>query len=256
MRGLYLLRQDVDEKESLDNLINTVGLACEGFRPIWRSVSVAALDRTATMMAGPFFTSDEYPIPVTSDGAMTPVMQVDLRDMSGLTPHDFGDGLFQLWCDVGWDARTRACIRVIPRSEVSNDLMTPFDHVGFADVGTGPIPEELAYNPEYDTVLVLNGFESLGVQCQEGYLDAHASNIDPDLLSNVADDLYDFGQCVSVENNIHFFGSFYPIQYSASEVGDICFISLAPWGSSGNAQIFFEGGIVEADRFFLRESLR
>lgn len=253
---LRTYRQSVDSDDSLDDLIKTIELATEGFRPRWISRLTSEMDRTATMMAGPFFTSDEYPIPVTSDGVMTPVMQVDLRDMLGLTPHDVGDGLFQLWCDVGWDARTRACIRVIPRSEVSNELMTPFDHVGFANLGSGPIPEELVYCAANDTALVLDGFESLGIQCQQGYLDAHASNIDPDLLSDVADDLYDFGQCVGVENDIHFLGSFYPIQYSAAEVGDICFISLAPWGSSGNAQVFFEGGIAESDRFFMRESLR
>lgn len=92
----------------------------------WRflvdEMPLKAVDRSKSMLKGPFFITKEYPIPKTEDGKyMIPIIQADLRDLSKLRGVPLGDGLLQVW----WTWNENQC-RVIPRKVVSELVPLPF----------------------------------------------------------------------------------------------------------------------------------
>lgn len=85
-------------------------------------ISFKKVDRRASMLKGPFFINEEYPIPRKKDGKlMVPIVQSDLRDLSKLRGLPLGDGLLQAWW--AWDEWE---CRVIPREIVRNSEPLPF----------------------------------------------------------------------------------------------------------------------------------
>jgi hypothetical protein len=84
-------------------------------------VPLEKLDRRKGMLAGPLFTSINYPWPTAKKRKMQPVCQVDLRDATQISGQSFGDGLLQVWLADYNDP----LIRVIPRGEVESNLLTP-----------------------------------------------------------------------------------------------------------------------------------
>jgi len=82
------------------------------------------VDRRGSMLKGPFFITEEYPIPrepYDDKRLMAPIIQADLRELSKLRGLPLGDGLLQVWSVTGqWETR------VIPRHVVDNDKPLPF----------------------------------------------------------------------------------------------------------------------------------
>jgi len=80
------------------------------------------VDRSKSMMKGPFFITEEYPVPITREGKlMVPIIQVDLRELSKLRGLPLGDGLLQAWRTWNDDQ-----CRVIPRQVVDLQEPLPF----------------------------------------------------------------------------------------------------------------------------------
>jgi hypothetical protein len=234
--------QGIKKGEVQNPFLQTIEFSAEGFAPNLTWTAVANLDRTCSMFAGPFYTSSRHPIPVTSDRMLAPVVQLDLKEITELSGFQLGDGLLQLWCDMELMNTNRGLVRVIPRDEVIAAEMTDFDFVSSLSVDDiAPMPEELTYNKEDDEVRVISGCTSVGLQCQTSYLlGVYSDEIPEEVLAPILKDIERFQEITEVESNLHLMGSFYPIQYSAVDVGGFCLINFPGWGSSGNAQIIFQ----------------
>lgn len=221
-----------------NELLQTISLSAEGWVPTVSTVELAHVDRTVSMIAGPFFTSADYPIPGPEDGKWLPIIQLDLRQLQGLSELNLGDGLLQLWCDANYENSDRGFVRIIPREDVIPASMTGFDFV-MPDVEVTPVSSDYIVDPDAETVMVITGFESVGLQCQTGYLDLHAQDLDEQVLEPIAAEIDRFkGLVSSFGIDLQLFGSFYPIQYSAAEVDAFCLVSFPRWGSDGSAQVF------------------
>ena len=226
-------------QEPTHPLIQTLELSAEGFKPVVVALPISELDRTASMLAGPFFTSAENPIPITPDGMLMPIVQIDLRQIRMLNGFDLGDGLLQLWCDPDWENADRGMVFVIPREEVEAQQLTPFAYVPHPAADSSPAPGDLVFDPSATTVQVISGYESVGLQCQTSYLDVYSEDLPDDAGDSITSDIKKFQELTECSSELHFLGSFYPIQYSAADVGWNCLIHFPTWGSDGNAQIFY-----------------
>jgi hypothetical protein len=238
------------------DLVQTLELSAEAWQPIVEVVNVADLDRTRSLLSGPFFTSDEYPIPVNKHGMLMPVAQLDLRHLSCLGGPDLGDGLFQLWCDHAFNASAREVVRVIPRADVQLEKMTSFAFV-LPEFDVTPIDPDLCYDPDAESVKLIAGFQSLGMQCQTGYLDVYTEGLGEAIHDPISEDLEKYKEITSFKSqDVQIFGSFYPIQYSAADIGMPCLVSFRNWGSAGNAQVFYASENSNELWFRFEESLR
>lgn len=256
--GSSIKKSRSKKPEPKNPLLQTIELSAEGFAPILTSVPITELDRRASMLAGPFFTSPKHPIPETSNGMRLPVVQLDLSEMSELSGQELGNGLLQLWCERDWFSTSRGYMHVISGQDVKGQTLTPFDYSSPGEAESLPMPEELTFSTGWNKVDVISGYESMGLQCQTGYLQVYTEDIPDDVLDSIADDFERFQELTNLDNKFHLFGSFYPIQYSAVDVGIgwNCLVHFPTWGSQGNAQVFYqrdaEGDIV----FRFEESLR
>lgn len=243
--------------EPKNSFLQTIELSAEGFSPSLSKVPVAELDRTSSMLAAPFYTNASYPIPHTSKGMLAPVVQLNLQEIVELSGFPLGDGLLQLWCDPQWTNDRRGVVRVIPRDEVTIADMTSFDYVPHPEAENSPIPEDLTFDPDADEVQVIVGYTSIGLQCQTSYLlGVYSDDVPDEILNPIVELVERFQELTEVTSNLHVLGSFYPIQYSAVDVGGYCLINFPEWGSCGNAQVIFELHGDDAMSFSFEESLR
>lgn len=193
-------------------------------------------DRTRSMLEGPFFTSDEYPWPSGDEGKYaSPVVQIDLREVTRLKGNDYGDGLLQVFIA---DDSSNFEIRVIPRSDVNENQMTPCPQ-GTEDQFAGFITGKywLGYGGVVSQIV---GYEEPVLSAHVYASDGAPEDDDPDLFKEIFEKM----ESLSInDSGTHMFGTFYPIQYPHSEYGgeilmaldsDLCY----SWGDSGNAQIF------------------
>lgn len=98
---------------------------------------------------------------------------------------------------------------------------------------------------------------SLGMQCQTGYLDVYTEDLDEAIHEAISEDLVKYKEITSFKSrDVQIFGSFYPIQYSAADIGMPCLICFRSWGSDGNAQVFYAGNSIDGLWFGFEESLR
>jgi hypothetical protein len=191
------------------------------------------------MLAGPLFTSVDYPIPSTEKGMMLPVAQLSLVEISSLSGQDFGDGLLQLWCDPDWDSSSRGFVRVVPRADLDSQTITPFDYEPHPGASSSPLPIEHIFDPSAIDIDVITGYESVGLQCQTNYFDVYCDDVPADVIESLSGDLERFQKLIDTKNQLHVLGRFYPIQYSAVDIEWNCLMHFPTWGSSGNAQIFY-----------------
>ena len=198
------------KKDHAHPLIQTLELSAEGFKPVLMPVPIGELDRTLSMMAGPFFTSADNPIPSTSKGMLLPVVQLDLRAIRLLSGHDLGDGLLQLWCDPDWGNSDRGRVIVIPREEVDTQALTPFVYEPHPNAYESPVSSDWVFDPNATEVQVISACESVGLQCQTGYLTGE--DLPDDVWDSVADDIEKFSELTECDSELHLLGSFYPIQ--------------------------------------------
>ena len=239
-----------------NSFLRTIVLSAEGFTPLITSTPLPAVDRACSMFAGPFFTSAAFPIPSNSAGSLLPIVQLDLREIGQLANRQFGDGLLQLWCDPSWDNESRGLVRLLPREDVADRRPTAFSYVLNADASDSPVNEDFIFDPAYGTVRTICGYESVGLQCQGGYLDVYAEEITEEIWTSIEHDISRFIEVTEHENTLHIFGSFYPIQYSAANVDMECLVHFPRWGSDGNAQLLYRE-VAEGEMVFaFMESLR
>ena len=213
-------------------------------------------DRRSSMIVGPFFTSDEFPIPATCSGMMCPVVQIDLRTASALSGDDLRDGLLQFWYDTGDSYPSQGHIRVIPRDAVDGQAPTDFEWVAPADLGESSLPTELWFDPDQETVKTIKGLVSTGLRSQDSYINVYWGELDEQFTDEIRERLQAFREGTEYTNSMHLFGTFYPVQYSASDVGMKCLFHFPRWGSDGNAQLFYEVCGPDSFVFRFRESVR
>lgn len=228
------------KKAPKNQFLHNIELSAEGFQAVLTSVPLSQLDRTSSMLAGPFFTSAEYPIPLAAKGMMLPVAQLKLSEISKLSGLDFGESLLQLWCDPTWSNESRALVRLVPSADVNLQTLTPFEYEPHPEADNSPLPNELLFDPLAANIDVISGYESSGLQCQTNYCDVYSEDLSEEIYELIADDLQQFQELINTDEKLHVLGSFYPIQYSAVDMGMNCLIAFPSWGSSGNAQVLYE----------------
>ncbi len=221
-------------------------------------VPLKDVDRRKPMLKGPFFLTEDFPIPRTSDGKfMAPLIQADLRDLSKIRGLPFGDGLLQAWyCDY------IEC-RVIPRQVVEKQDPIPFptDIDQFSEYA-------LSYIKDWITV------KRFGETLQEservvpmllGYQDPFIC-VQPRFLVDITWDEFvaergremedspepaDFTRLIELLRKLeddhhygdHAFGSFHALQVSAKDMdSDPLFVFESDnfsFGDTGNAHIMY-----------------
>ncbi len=240
--------------DSLDweNLLTEIALTAESFRITFKSCSSQNTDRRASMLCGPFFTSTAYPIPMGKSGAMMPLVQLVLYQLSAAVQDPLGDGLLQLWCDT---LSLEGVIRVIPRSKVLEEAMEPFIFevpklcFGDDDFDGFPLPSWFNLDPVGDSIDVIDAcmpgpFESQ-LDCSD-----YGRFLNQILDKDLRNDLSKFEKIAKEKTieNLTFFGTYPVIQYSNSDTNAFCLLSISDWGSSGSAEIFYKlnpGGATE-----------
>ena len=219
-----------------------IQLSAESFDVTFQPCNPQTVDRTASMLSGPFFTSKKFPIPTVNKEMLYPIVQIDLQIASALISEPLGDGLLQLWYDINAD---EGIVRVIPRSELTVDKETGFEFVPAKNFDGFPLPVCWGSDPNEETVLVMSKYKSTGISTQAEY---------PEIYLNDADEEYEVPKSLfklvkkfnhiapdKSSSAVHMFGTFSPIQYSAADVACKCLFHIAgDWGSSGNAQVFYK----------------
>lgn len=222
-------------------LSSTIELSAEGFEPVFKEVHAHAVDRRSSMMTGPLFTSASYPVPTNaSGGVMLAMMQMDLEDFSFAAKDDLGDGLLQWWFDT---ENEEALIRLVPWQEVHGAVLTAFDDRASdsSSFDAHPLPSNWVKDfcgPMVKTIVALN---SRGFQSQSNTINALCWNLGEDITEwlRVLVTLYTEKAPYTLRGPVGLLGTFYPIEYSVEEVGMKCLVSIADWGASGGAQIFY-----------------
>lgn len=213
------------------DLYRTVEHSAESFDLILESKLPSEIDRTASMLFGPFFTSLEFPVP-TDDGEMLfPIVQIDLQAISELTAIPLGDGLLQLWHQID---KRREEIVLIPRKAVSLERITNFPD----DLPPMEFPVDASYS-RGDEVEMIVGLESKGFQCQDDCRVLVRGLLEKGISPELQRLLERFGELVFFQDSMHMFGTFYPIQYSDRNFDGKCLFNINDWGSQGNAQLLY-----------------
>ena len=223
-----------DDKDVLSEANNVVE-EIEYAGPAWRlrtlTVPVEMADRRKSMLGGPFFTSEEYPWPRATSGKFAdPVAQIDLKAVSELRSMPFGDGMLQVW-NADYQ---HPIIRIIPRDVIETAEMTPVAPTSEGDFEWTFVPTEWVSGGGVQQIL---GFEG---PLFSGHISLDDFASPPELKR-----LADLGKVLTQnDSGLHLFGTFYPVQYTASEKGLPVFLALDCdhgyfWGDSGTAQIFY-----------------
>ena len=236
----------VDKTSYEHKLLRTVELSNESFDAIVAAQNPNQVDRTASMLPGPFFTSEAYPIPVGKNGkAMTPIVQVDLCWASKFIDERLGNDLVQVWYDR---AKFEGYLRVIPRKLLNISNMTEFELKIGKRYNTFPVPYHWESYLQGGNVTQIVGVISRGIRSQTSSLEMYREGSDflrERLSSELIKSLKTFEKITRYEFSgadapVGFGGTFYPIQYSAVDANRPCLlVTSGDWGASGGAQIFY-----------------
>jgi len=122
IEGTYPKKGDGYEFNNLGGALEDALRGCLKWELLIDEIPFTEVDRRKSMLKGPFFITDKYPIPCVNGGEfMIPIIQADLRELSSLSRLPLGDGLLQVW----WAGTTDEC-RVIPRKVVDKQEPLPF----------------------------------------------------------------------------------------------------------------------------------
>ena len=220
-----------------------------GFRTVTLPTRVA--NRFRSMFQGPFYTSESYPWPTLESGIYaSPLLQLDLREAREVSRSCFGDGLLQLFERDGDDF----IIRVIPRSEISEDQITPYPD-------QGPDIFE-SYTIENSWACKSNPLVTHIIGYQEPFLSAElyaeADEDAPKIFHQIVSKMEALRDQSMEHSGPHLFGTFPSIQYRPHEISGEVLVSLDGmegyvWGDDGNAQLFFKRD-GEQVHFFIESS--
>lgn len=220
-------------------LLTEVELVAESFDLSLKACPLQDIDRRVSMLAGPFFTSSEHPVPKAGLGVMFPVLQLELKELSAAIKEDLGDGLIQIWYDL---KAQQELIRVIPAADVKEQVMTEFEWIPVAIEDAFPIPHYWNLDPVGKGVQVISGLTSKGVQTTHDCFGAcyfDASNDEKCWLWSLLQ-VFEKIAPEKFTHPIQMFGTHGVIQYSASDVKMNRLINLSDWGSTGHAQVFYK----------------
>jgi ankyrin repeat protein len=203
--------------------------------------------RSASMIGGEFFTTNEYP----QNYGWMPVIQLDLREVSGLIGRNVGDGLLQLWYVQGQDIldNERQKIIVVPRSQISEMLLTEWHAHDYDEAEFTPIDPLTSdwcsyyWWRRWDNIV---GVISKGVQCQNKLIESIVLSLNNHIDSKFSDKILLFSNLCAFEDpgwnskSISLFGSFEPKIHSSADVNAECLVAFHSWGPSnvGNSQLF------------------
>lgn len=233
LRGLYQ-----DNEFFRDNLfvLEELERAAPGFDLMVRRAKSATGDRRASMLTGPFFSSETCPWPFSGDSPMAPVVQIDLRVPSIIKGLDFGDGLLQVFSAVDggeW------IVRVVPRSVVENESPDPVPKMEM-EQGSVASLDWASDGGEFDEIVGLGEpFFSSMTRCDLSWV--------PDDFPLEVKEFCERVDAVSGHSYgpTRLFGSFDFIQYLPSE-RPFCLVCIDSvdcrfkWGVDGSAQVFYE----------------
>lgn len=211
-----------------------IAYAAPAWNPKFFVIPTPFADRTRSMLEGPFFTNDNYPWPEGADADFaSPVVQIDLSEISSLRDKDYGDGLLQVFI-----ANSEFVIRVIPRFEVQHSKLTAIPS-NIEDDYSGYFTEKY-WLGDGAVVSQIIGYEEPSLSANVYSSDGGPNDQDPPIFNEIFSRMESL--CMN-DAGIHMFGTFYPIQYKHSDVGGEVFMSLDSgdvfnWGDCGNAQIF------------------
>jgi hypothetical protein len=215
--------------------------SAESFDVIFDVCSPANVDRTISMLSGPFFTSKIHPIPTANEEMLYPIVQIDLRVVSSIIGESLGDGLLQVWFDIN---KFDDLIRVIPRLDVDITIATEFNFIPAKNFDGYPLPylpNAWDSDPLGDEVRIMIGFKSTGMSCQHNYPEIYLDGYEeiPEEFNELLEKFLIASQDRS-STNFNLFGTFYPINYSAADTGGKCLFNISgDWGASGNAQVIY-----------------
>lgn len=112
---------------------------------VWKEIDVTEIDRCASMLSGPLFTSTKHPWPKLSEsrngdkvqveGFCEPILQIQMDLLSRVAGQRFKRGLVQVWMD-GCDS----VVRFIPERDAQADALgpVPADVLDFFSNGAPP----------------------------------------------------------------------------------------------------------------------
>lgn len=203
--------------------------------------------RSASMIGGEFFTTNDYP----QNYGWMPVIQLDLRQISGFIGRNIGDGLLQLWYVQGRDIldNERQKIIIVPRSEISEVLLTEWHAHDYDEAEITPI-EPLTSDwcgyywwRRWDNII---GVISKGIQCQNKLIESMVISLGNHIDSKFSDKVLLFSNLCAFENpgwdskSISLFGSFEPKIYSSADANAECLVAFHSWGPRdvGNSQLY------------------
>jgi hypothetical protein len=201
------------------------------------------------MLCGPLYCSKEFPHPINRNGTkLIPILQIDLKWLSGVSEKQLGHKMLQLWFDHELTDSDCGIIRQIPLDDMRLDSLIEFDEEIWSDNNRQWIPGSWIY-PFEKSVRQITGVISYGFTVPESDIEnilmEHYYDSGGDFHDELFEDLMDF-QCGSFALNdkcttdleCHLFGDFYPIQMAATDFyPNTLFISINDF-AGGRAQIF------------------
>ncbi len=217
----------------------------ESFELITEKCSISNIDRLQSMYCGPLFTSEKHPQPKNANGDfLIPILQLDLGWIGSETRKLVGEGLLQLWFNLGDKDRNfkrfNGYIRVVPKADLACDALLSFDISKIKEIVADSylIPEDWHF-PREDSIRQVVGIRPIGMSLpnisNHLYIDDFDLDLHPDLLEAI-DDL----ETISPVSGTHLFGGFRSIQECVEDFYPrLCFMEINNWGD-GNAQIFYE----------------
>jgi uncharacterized protein YwqG len=240
---------NLDECAAIESGLQSASWAWE---PNFQRSLPEDVDRKGEVLLGPFFSSIENPWPSNDGLPMIPLAQLDLDKASSLGGVDLGSGLLQLFCSITDNLGQDVYSRVIARSEVANQTLTPVprfpdDINGFASVAWAQTNSRYRKS-DGGTCIQITGYtrkrftlwmpspiaETINLQAVDIQSQEKIRQFDKLVLDH-SDEWSPGG--------FHLFGTFYPIQYYPSDRDSVLFTLESEHGfnfGDGQAQIFYK----------------
>jgi NAD-dependent DNA ligase/predicted DNA-binding WGR domain protein len=225
-----------------------------GFDPIISPVEPSQMDRLGNVLRGPVYACDGYEWPTQSGYPMVPFIQLDLEYCGRVGGVELGSGLLQAFMGHGKISPEDALIRVIPRSSISRERLLPVPEFGngikaFSDVSWAT-QEYDAEDEDCQALQIVNfarprfGISRIEKMREFDDMKSLRTMGLTDELIKKWDALADALGKKFQPTAFHLFGTFFPIQYVASERSTplFCFES-EKYGfnfGDGNGQIFYD----------------
>jgi predicted DNA-binding WGR domain protein len=135
-----------------------------------KCTDISDIKRDSTMFGCFPWTSKTYPWPsykniVNKDVYMAPIIQIDLREMTGLYKEDLGDGLLQLWFPE--DSSEGEVIRVISRKTL--EMENPDSNYYNFESGVVGVSDG-CWDEMNHLGWVISDYEMIGIQTDEYFL--------------------------------------------------------------------------------------